>query len=145
MSDKYVVEREYNYTIAITDRKGKSLHFRDITGKDLEFLERYLGEEQKDISFDDVILLIEHVSVTQGVIRKLTPVVIKEIFGILVKEIFCNFMPKFKFLEVCYYLQNSSFVALDFFESQPMTKVMAMIQIHQSEVEKINKSRSQSK
>ena len=135
MSDKYVVEREYNYTIAITDRKGKSLHF----------LERYLGEEQKDISFDDVILLIEHVSMTQGVVRKLTPVVIKEIFGILVKEIFCNFMPKFKFLEVCYYLQNSSFVALDFFESQPMTKVMAMIQIHQSEVEKINKSRSQSK
>ena len=145
MSDKYVVERKYNYTVAITDRKGKSLHFRDITGKDLEFLERYLGEEQKDISFDDVILLIEHVSITKGVIRKLTPIVIKEIFGILVKEIFCNFMPKFKFLEVCYYLQNSSFVALDFFESQPMTKVMAMIQIHQSEVEKINKSRSQSK
>ena len=58
MSDKYVVEREYNYTIAITDRKGKSLHFRDITGKDLEFLERYLGEEQKDISFGDCVGLL---------------------------------------------------------------------------------------
>ena len=65
-------------------------------------------------------------------------------FKIVSKEILCNFMPKIKFLEVCYFLQNNSFVALDFFESQPMTKVMAMIQIHQSEIEKINKSRSQS-
>lgn len=144
MSDKYTIIREYNYRITIIDRNDNSLQFRDITGKDLEFLERYLGEEAKEIKFEDVITVIEHISVSPDRIKKLVPKVIKELFDILIREILCNFMPKFKFLEVCYHLQNSSFVALDFFESQPMTKVMAMIQIHQSEVEKINKSRSQS-
>ena len=144
MSDKYTIAREYNYKVTITDRNNNSLQFRDITGKDLEFLERYLGEEAKEIKFEDVITIIEYVSISTNTVKKLTPKVIKELFDILIREIFCNFMPKFKFLEVCYHLQNSSFVALDFFESQPMTKVMAMIQVHQSEVEKINKSRSQS-
>ena len=49
MSDKYTVIREYNYKITIIDRNNNSLQFRDITGKDLEFLERYLGEEAKEI------------------------------------------------------------------------------------------------
>ena len=144
MSDKYTVVREYNYRITIIDRKNNSLQFRDITGKDLEFLERYFGEGEQQIGFSEVEAILRHVAISPDLIRKLVPRVVKEVFEILLKEIFCNFMPKFKFLEVCYYLQNSSFVALDFFESQPMTKVMAMIQIHQSEIEKINKSRSQS-
>jgi len=144
MSDKYTITREYNYLITILDRRGNRLQFRDITGKDLEFLERYFSEGEKQIVYEDLVGIIEHVSTRPELIRKLVPRVVKEIFDILSKEIFCNFMPKFKFLEVCYYLQNNSFVALDFFESQPMTKVMAMIQIHQSEIENINKSRSQS-
>lgn len=144
MSDKYTITREYNYLITILDRRGNRLQFRDITGKDLEFLERYFSEGEKQIVYEDLVGIIEYVSTRPELIRKLVPRVVKEIFDILSKEIFCNFMPKFKFLEVCYYLQNNSFVALDFFESQPMTKVMAMIQIHQSEIENINKSRSQS-
>jgi len=144
MSDKYTVTREYNYLITILDRRGNRLQFRDITGKDLEFLERYFSEGEKQIVYEDLVGIIEHVSTRPELIRKLVPRVVKEIFDILSKEVFCNFMPKFKFLEVCYYLQSNSFVALDFFESQPMTKVMAMIQIHQSEIENINKSRSQS-
>jgi len=144
MSDKYTITREYNYLITILDRRGNRLQFRDITGKDLEFLERYFSEGEKQIVYEDLVGIIEHVSTRPELIRKLVPRVVKEIFDMLSKEIFCNFMPKFKFLEVCYYLQNNSFVALDFFESQPMTKVMAMIQIHQSEIENINKSRSQS-
>ena len=141
-NEKYSVEREYNYRITIKDRVGKSLQFRDITGKDLEYLERFFKEERGEMTIDDAVQVLEHVSMNQMPLTKLTPRVIKDIFGIVSKEIFCNFMPKFKFLEVCYYLQNNSFVALDFFESQPMTKVMAMVQVHQQEIEKINKDRS---
>lgn len=141
-NEKYSVEREYNYRITIKDRAGKSLQFRDITGKDLEYLERFFKEERGEMTIDDAVQVLEHVSMNQVPLTKLTPRVIKDIFGIVSKEIFCNFMPKFKFLEVCYYLQNNSFVALDFFESQPMTKVMAMVQVHQQEIEKINKDRS---
>ena len=141
-NEKYSVEREYNYRITIKDRVGKSLQFRDITGKDLEYLERFFKEERGEMTIDDAVQVLEHVSMNQVPLTKLTPRVIKDFFGIVSKEIFCNFMPKFKFLEVCYYLQNNSFVALDFFESQPMTKVMAMVQVHQQEIEKINKDRS---
>ena len=141
-NEKYSVEREYNYRNTIKDRVGKSLQFRDITGKDLEYLERFFKEERGEMTIDDAVQVLEHVSMNQVPLTKLTPRVIKDIFGIVSKEIFCNFMPKFKFLEVCYYLQNNSFVALDFFESQPMTKVMAMVQVHQQEIEKINKDRS---
>ncbi len=143
MKSDYSIRREYNYTVGITDQKGASIYFRDITGKDLEFLERIL-QEDKEISVDDVIELLQKLCVSDIKIKRITPRVIKDLFKIVSKEILCNFMPKVKFLEVCYFLQNNSFVALDFFESQPMTKVMAMIQIHQSEIEKINKSRSQS-
>ena len=140
MKSDYSVRREYNYTVSITDQKGVSIYFRDITGKDLEFLERTL-QEDREINIDDVIELLQRLCVSNIKIKRITPRVIKDLFKIVSKEILCNFMPKIKFLEVCYFLQNNSFVALDFFESQPMTKVMAMIQIHQSEIEKINKFR----
>jgi len=138
MSDKYSVERNSNYTISIKDRTGKSLSFRDITGNDLEYLERYFDKEGA-LSADDIINILEHINVSGVPIKRLTPRVIKEVFEIVAKEIFCNFIPKFKWLEICYALQNNSFVALGFFESQPMTKVMAMIQVHQNAIAEMKK------
>lgn len=139
MNEKYSVKREHNYTITITDRGGNSLRFRDISGNDLEFLERFFGEN-KELTFDNIIVLLELVSISKVSVKKLTQRVILEIFEIVAREIFCNFMPKFKFLEVCYALQNNSFIALEFFESQPMTKVMAMIQVHQNAIQEIKQS-----
>jgi hypothetical protein len=141
MSEKYKIVRNYNYTISIIDRNGHELMFRDITGKDLEFLERFFGE-QVELTFDNIVEILEFVNASKVNIRKLTQRVIKEVFEIVIREIFCNFMPKFKWLEVCYGLQNNSFVALDFFESQPMTKVMAMIQVHQNAIAEIKQSQS---
>lgn len=141
MSEKYKIVRNYNYTISIIDRNGHELMFRDITGKDLEFLERFFGE-QVELTFDNIIEILEFVNASKVNIRKLTQRVIKEVFEIVIREIFCNFMPKFKWLEVCYGLQNNSFVALDFFETQPMTKVMAMIQVHQNAIAEIKQSQS---
>lgn len=139
MNEKYSVKREHNYTITIKDRRDNSLRFRDISGNDLEFLERFFGEN-KELTFDDIIVLLELVSISKVSIKKLTQRVILEVFEIVAREIFCNFMPKFKFLEVCYALQNNSFVALEFLESQPMTKVMAMIQVHQNAIQEIKQS-----
>jgi hypothetical protein len=141
MSDKYSIIREHNYTIFIKDRNDNVLNFRDITGEDLEFLERYF-DEKKDLTITDVITVLEKINISNVSIRKLTPKVIKEVFEIVVKEIFCNFMPKLKWLEVCYALQNNSFVAISFFESQPMTKVMAMVQVHQEAVSELKKSQT---
>lgn len=141
MSDeKYSVIREYNYTISIIDRKGNKLVFRDITGKDLEFLEKYIDEEE-NLSIENVIDILKRINLSKIKIEKLTPRVIKEVFEIVGREILCNFITKFKWLEVCYALQNNSFVAIDYFESQPMTKVMAMIQVHENAIAEMNKPR----
>jgi len=141
MSEKYSTIREHNYTISIVDRNNNALQFRDITGEDLEFFERYF-EESQDLTIDDVIIILEKINLSSVRIGRLTPKVIKEVFEIVVKEIFCNFMPKLKWLEVCYALQNNSFVAMNFFESQPMTKIMAMIQVHQDAISELKKSQS---
>lgn len=141
MSDeKYSVIREHNYTISIVDRRGNKLSFRDITGKDLEFLEKYIDEEES-LTIDGVIDILKRINLSKIGIEKLTPRVIKEVFEIVGQEILCNFITKFKWLEVCYALQNNSFVAIDYFESQPMTKVMAMIQVHENAIAEMNKPR----
>lgn len=140
--EKYSIVREHDYTVSIIDRKGNKLRFRDITGNDLEFLEQHIDEESKELTLDTVIIILEKLSVFRVSIKKLTPRVIKEIFEIIAEEILCNFIPKFKWLEVCYALQNNSFVAINYFESQPMTKVMAMIQVHENAIAEINKSQN---
>jgi hypothetical protein len=138
MNNKYSLSREHNYTILITDKNKKSLSFRDITGEDLEYLERFF-QEGKTLSVEETISILELVNVSDVRISKLTLRVIREVFDIVTEEILCNYMPKFKWLEVCYALQNNSFVALKFFESQPMTKVMAMIQVHQNAIAEMKK------
>jgi cyanate lyase len=115
MSNKYSLSREHNYTILITDRNKKSLSFRDITGEDLEYLERFF-QEGKTLSMEEIISILELINVSKTQINKLTLRVIKEIFDIVTEEILCNYMPKFKWLEVCYALQNNSFVALKFLQ-----------------------------
>jgi len=140
--EKYSIVREHDYTVSIIDRKGNALRFRDITGNDLEFLEHYIDQENKELTLENVIVILQKLSVFQINIKRLTPRVIKEIFEIIAEEILCNFIPKFKWLEVCYALQNNSFVAINYFESQPMTKVMAMIQVHENAIAEINKSQN---
>lgn len=141
MSEKYTVKREHDYTISVIDRNNNHLSFRDITGKDLEFLERFF-EKNKKLEINEAIEILERINLSKIRIKKLTPRVISEIFEIALKEILCNFMTKFQLLEVCYALQNNSFVAIEFFESQPMTKIMAMIQVHQNAIAEIKKSQT---
>jgi len=136
----FEVVREDNYTISVYDSKKRDIKFRDITGKDLEFLERLLGsEESKSLELSHVITILKRLNISEIEINKLTNKDIVALFEVVSKNILCNYMPKVKWLEVCYALQNNSFIALEFFECQPMTKVMAMIQVHQEAVERLKK------
>ena len=140
MNEDLKVVREHNYIVTLSDKKGRKIQFRDITGKDLEFLERIFGEDEGGgIELEDVVSILESISVTKIQIKKLTKKDILRVFKAVSDNILCNYMPKVKWLEVCYALQNNSFVALEFFENQPMTKVMAMIQVHQNAIEQLKK------
>lgn len=140
MNEDLKVVREHNYIVTLSDKKGRKIQFRDITGKDLEFLERIFGEEGGGgMELEDVVSILESISVTKIQIKKLTKKDILRVFKAVSDNILCNYMPKVKWLEVCYALQNNSFVALEFFENQPMTKVMAMIQVHQNAIEQLKK------
>ena len=140
MSEDLEVVREYNYIITLYDKRKRKIQFRDITGKDLEFLERILGEEKEGgLELNDAISILEKISVTSIQINRLTKRDILRVFKAVSENILCNYIPKVKWLEVCYALQNNSFVALEFFGNQPMTKVMAMIQVHQNAIEQLKK------
>lgn len=141
MNEDLKVVREHNYVITLSDKKGRKIQFRDITGKDLEFLERIFEEEKETgLILKDVISILESINVSQIQINKLTKKDILRVFKVVSENILCNYIPKIKWLEVCYALQNNSFVALEFFENQPMTKVIAMIQVHQDAIEQLKKS-----
>ena len=85
MSEKYSTIRRHNYTISIVDKNSNALYFRDITGGDLEFFERFF-EESKELSISDVIDILEEINLSTIKIGQLTPKVIREVFEIVVKE-----------------------------------------------------------
>lgn len=141
MNEDLKVVREHDYIVTLSDKKGRKIQFRDITGKDLEFLERIFGEDAGGrMELEDVVSILESISVTKIQIKKLTKKDILRVFKAVSDNILCNYMPKVKWLEVCYALQNNSFVALEFFENQPMTKVMAMIQVHKNAIEQLKET-----
>lgn len=140
MNEDLKVVREHNYTITLSDKKGRKIQFRDITGKDLEFLEKIFEEEKENgLDLSGVISILESINVSKIQIKKLTRKDILRVFKVVSDNILCNYIPKIKWLEVCYALQNNSFVALEFFENQPMTKVIAMIQVHKEAIEQLKK------
>ena len=84
MSEDFKVVREYNYVITIYDKKKRKIQFRDITGKDLEFLERILGEEKEGgLELKDAISILEKINVTPIKISRLTK---KDILQIIISS-----------------------------------------------------------
>jgi hypothetical protein len=139
------VERNYNYTISVIDGKGKKLHFRDITGEDLEFLDRIIqnskeNETDKHLSLDEIIEILSFLSIKKLDFRNLTTNALLDIFEIVKENILCNYMSKYDWLRGCYGIQNGSFTNLGAMEKVPMTKFTAMIQVHEEAIESINKS-----
>jgi hypothetical protein len=143
--NEFVVKRNSNYTITLIDCKGRSISFRDITGSDLEFIDSIVQKNgdrasAQEISFNEIVSLLEHLSTKKLDFRNLPQRTIVQIFTVVREQLFCNYMPKYDWLKRCYGIQNGSFVGLEQMEEVPLTKFMAMVQIHQEAIESMNKS-----
>jgi hypothetical protein len=139
----FSVIRNHNYTISVYDAKGRKLDFRDITGNDLEFLDRIIGsseeKSEKHLSFDDVISVLTTLSIKDLDFKRLTQGTLSKLFEAINEHVLCNYMTKYTWLGQCYSIQNGSFSGLSAMERVPMTKFIAMIQIHKEAIESINK------
>jgi hypothetical protein len=143
----FLVTRNYNYTVTITDSRGQKLLFRDILGKDLEFIEHTMtqknqeGEEEKNmLTFDGIISILNFLSL-QDLDFNLFPRRISfRIFSCIKEHILCNYIPKYTWLGYCYAIQNGSFSGVLEMEKVPMTKFIAMTQVHKEAVEAISKN-----
>ena len=138
------VTRNHDYTVSLFDQKGKELIFRDITGLDLEFLDRLFNHEESTnndsgavITLDDVVQILDLLSIKKVRFQSLPQSIISAIFDRVKEHILCNYMPKITWLGACYGIQNGSFVNVLDMERVPMTKFMAMTQIHQQAIDSI--------
>lgn len=140
---KLLVSRNHDYTISIEDRFGRSLKFRDITGQDLEFLDLLFLSEDNTIksttSLDEMIKVLSHLSVENLNFQNLQPRILQSIFREINTHILCNYIPKYTWLKICYGIQNGSFAGVLAMEEVPMTKFIAMGEIHKDAIDSLNK------
>lgn len=136
------VIRNHDYTITLRDKKGREIRFRDITGEDLEYLDGVLDdgdgeleEGQKRISFEDIRKIIDYLNLDGIRSGSLTQRTIVEVFSCIKEHILCNYLPKYSWLKTCYGIQNGSFVNVLDMEKVPMTKFIAMAQIHKEAID----------
>ena len=131
---KFEVIRNHDYTITIRDSKGAEIKYRDITGEDLEYIEQILNiedsEGERRVSLEQIQRLLDFLSVDGRRSGSLTRRVIMGVFNCVKEHILCNYMPKYDWLKTCYGIQNGSFVNVLDMEKVPMTKFVAMAQIH---------------
>lgn len=136
------VIRNHDYTITLRDKKGREIRFRDITGEDLEYLDSILDdgdgdleEGQKRISFEDIRKIIDYLNLDGMQSGSLTQRTIVKVFSCIKEHILCNYLPKYSWLKTCYGIQNGSFVNVLDMEKVPMTKFIAMAQIHKEAID----------
>lgn len=144
-SNDFEVIRNHDYTITVKDQKGRRINFRDITGEDLEYFDVILDnqgeqgskEEQKRISFEDIQKIIDYLNLDGVSSGALTQKTIIKVFNCIKEHILCNYMPKYSWLKACYGIQNGSFMNVLDMEKVPMTKFIAMAQIHKEAVDSV--------
>jgi hypothetical protein len=142
--NEFRVVRNHNYTVSLFDQKNRELVFRDIRGSDLELLDQLLdkkevetGEDEAIMTFEAVLVVLDLLSVKPVRFQSLPQRIIAGIFDRIREHILCNYMTKMTWLGACYGIQNGSFVNVLDMEEVPMTKFMAMTQIHQQAIESI--------
>lgn len=147
--NEFNVVRNYDYTISLFDNKGRELVFRDITGADLEFLDQLFSKEDAPsegsgavITLDDVISILSRICCKRVRFQSLPQSIISGIFDRVKEHILCNYMTKMTWLEACYGIQNGSFVNVLDMEQVPMTKFMAMTQVHQQAIDSIKNAQN---
>ena len=139
------VVRNHNYTISVIDQVGRVFIFSDIRGNDLELLESILNpeatekEEPISLGMDGVIAILNLLNTQKFDFIHLPRRTIFKIFSIIKEHILCNYVSKANWLKICYGIQNGSFCNVLAMESVPMSKFMAMYQIHKEAIDNMNK------
>jgi hypothetical protein len=133
------VVRNHNYTVSCIDSRGRVISFRDIRGNDLEYLESKLGGDDTTITSTDAIDILSLLSVRSGLnFNRFTPAAIRALYQSVSEHILCSYMTKETWLRQCYAIQNGSFQGIDAMESVPLSKFVAMCQIHKEAMDQIN-------
>lgn len=140
--NEFDVIKNYNYTITLRDKRGRELNFRDICGNDLEFLEKIFetneeGEETRRISFDNLVSILELINTNSVDFKNFPQRITVKIFQVIQENILINYMPKYDWLIRCFSIQDGSFCGVSEMEKVPMTKFIAMCQIHKDAIELI--------
>jgi len=142
---QFKVIRNPNYTISVIDQAGRVFIFSDICGSDLELLESILNpeatekEEPISLSMDGIIAILNLLNTQKFDFIYLPRRIIFKIFSIIKEHILCNYVSKANWLKICYGIQNGSFCNVLAMESVPMSKFMAMHQIHKEAIDNMNK------
>ena len=130
-----------NYTITCTDNFGRQISFRDITGSDLEHLDSILEGDNPTLTSKDVIKLLGKLSLQPEFnFGKLVPNTIRSLYLAVQEHILKSYMSKEAWLKNCYAIQNGSFQNISFMESVPMSKFVAMCQIHKEAMDQMDKN-----
>lgn len=132
----------HNYTISVIDSKKGELSFRDLKGSDLEFIDfvfksKEEGSEENELTLDQIVNILSALCLRNVDFKSLPRRTIVEIFNEIKKHILCNYIPKYDWLKQCYSIQNGSFAEVSVMEEVPMSKFIAMIQIHNAAVESV--------
>lgn len=131
--------RNHNYTVSCIDSRERVISFRDIRGNDLEYLESKLGGDDATITSTDAIEILSLLSVRSGLnFNRFTPATIRALYQSVSEHILCSYMTKETWLRQCYAIQNGSFQNIGAMESVPLSKFVAMCQIHKEAMDQIN-------
>lgn len=132
----------HDYTITCSDRVGNRVIFRDMTGNDLEFLDRIIAvKEDKTMTIpsDSIISVLQRLLVSPEIrIESLTPRAIKVLFNSVSENILKSYMGKEDWLKQCYSIQNGSFQNVLDMEKVPMSKFTAMCLIHKEAMDSLS-------
>lgn len=140
------VIRNPNYTISVIDGVGRAFIFSDICGSNLELLESILNpeatEKEEPISLDleGIIAILNLLNTQEFDFICLPRRIIFKIFSVIKEHILCNYVSKTNWLKICYGIQNGSFCNVSAMESVPMSKFMAMYQIHKEAIAAMDKN-----
>lgn len=131
--------RNHNYTVACIDSKKRAVSFRDICGNDLEYLESKLGGDDTTITSSDAVEILTYLCTDPHTrFLRFTPATIRSLYQSVSEHILCSYMTKETWLRQCYAVQNGSFQNIDAMESVPLSKFVAMCQIHKEAMDQMN-------
>lgn len=127
----------HDYSVEIEIPHGEevstTLIFRDITGKDLEFLDCFLDDPDEPPSYENLVTILQYLVVNKVRIGAIWNRYVMALWRVVSENILCRYMNKKAFLKLVGVLQNGRFITL--LEDVPMTKLIIMADVYQEIVQ----------